>query len=138
MLIGYARVSKADGSQLLDLQRDALIDAGVAYKEDTDRVTAKLREIGEDMRGDPDYGNDILEPLNVLGLDSFGDSAVNIRVRLKTRPNRQWRVRREFHRRMKRVFDQENIEIPFPHRTLVIAGGGAAAVPSDGKGGTTA
>ena len=30
MLIGYARVSKADGSQLLDLQRDALLEAGVA------------------------------------------------------------------------------------------------------------
>ena len=29
MLIGYARVSKADGSQSLDLQRDALRAAGV-------------------------------------------------------------------------------------------------------------
>lgn len=129
-----------DVASVRNMTRDfsyALIDAGVAYKEDTDRVTAKLREIGEDMRGDPDFEDDILEPLNVLGLDSFGDSAVNIRVRLKTRPNRQWRVRREFHRRMKRVFDQENIEIPFPHRTLVIAGGAATAVPTDGKGGTT-
>jgi hypothetical protein len=32
MLVGYMRVSKADGSQVLDLQRDALIEAGVKPK----------------------------------------------------------------------------------------------------------
>ncbi len=45
MLIGYARVSKADGSQSLDLQRDALLAAGVA--EDriyTDRASGKRDE----------------------------------------------------------------------------------------------
>ena len=99
----------------------ALVEAGVAYKEDVDHVVAALRAVGEEVRGDPAYAADVLEPLEVLGLDSFGDSSVNIRVRLKTRPNRQWRVRREFHRRMKRAFDEAGIEIPFPHRTLTIA-----------------
>ncbi len=96
----------------------ALMDVGVAYREDVDEVTEILRGIGEEMRSDETYGPLILEPLEVLGLDSFGDSAVIIRVRLKTLPIKQWMVRREFNRRMKRVFDEEGIEIPFPHRTL--------------------
>ena len=41
-----------------------------------------------------------------------------IRARLKTRPGKQWEVGREFNRRMKKVFDEHSIEIPFPHRTL--------------------
>ncbi len=112
----------------------ALVEAGVAYGEDVDAVIATLRTVGEEVRNDPDYGADVLEPLHVLGLDSFGDSSVNIRVRLKTRPNRQWRVRREFHRRMKRAFDAAGIEIPFPHRTVTIArDDGAAPHREDGS-----
>lgn len=112
----------------------ALVEAGVAYGEDVDAVIATLRAVGEEVRNDPDYGADVLEPLHVLGLDSFGDSSVNIRVRLKTRPNRQWRVRREFHRRMKRAFDAAGIEIPFPHRTVTIArDDGAAPHREDGS-----
>jgi small conductance mechanosensitive channel len=96
----------------------ALIEAGVAYKEDVDRVIEVLKEIGAGMEADPEFGPMILEPLEVLGLDSFGESSVNIRVRIKTRPIKQWSVLREFHRRMKRAFDERGIEIPFPHRTV--------------------
>ena len=99
----------------------ALIDAGVAYKEDVDQVFEVLKEIGAEMQADPELGPMILAPLEVLGLDSFGDSSVNIRVRLRTRPIKQWSVRREFHRRMKRAFDERGIEIPFPYRTLTFA-----------------
>jgi small conductance mechanosensitive channel len=96
----------------------AVIDAGVAYREDVDQVIEVLRQVGAEMQADPEFGPLILEPLEVLGLDSFGESAVNIRVRFKTRPIQQWGVRREFNRRMKRAFDARGIEIPFPHRTL--------------------
>ena len=51
-------------------------------------------------------------------MDSFGESSVNIRVRLKVLPGKQWGVRREFHRRQKYAFDARGIEIPFPHRTV--------------------
>ena len=67
---------------------------------------------------DPDYANDILEPIDIMGVDRFEDSAVIVRARLITRPIKQWRVGREFNRRMKKVFDERGIEIPFPHRTL--------------------
>jgi small conductance mechanosensitive channel len=93
-------------------------DVGVSYREDTDQVTAVLREVAEEMRQDPDFGPMMLEPLEVIGVDRFEESAVIIKVRMKTMPIRQWSVGREFNRRMKRAFDQHGIEMPFPHRTL--------------------
>lgn len=95
-----------------------LLEVGVAYREDVDTVIKILQEIDEEMRRDPDFGKVMLEPLEILGVDRFEASAVIIRARLKTRPIEQWRVAREFQRRMKRVFDKRGIEIPFPHRTL--------------------
>ena len=98
----------------------ALVEIGVAYKEDVDEVIRVLEEVAETMRMDEDFSNFILDPLEVLGLDSFGDSSVNIKVRLKTIPAKQWTVAREFRKRVKRTFDEKGIEIPFPHRTLYI------------------
>jgi small conductance mechanosensitive channel len=95
-----------------------ILDVGVAYRENVDTVIAILKEIDEGMRSDPAYSPDMLEPIEILGLDRFDDSAVVIRARLKTKPMRQWRTGREFNRRMKKVFDERGIEIPFPHRTL--------------------
>jgi small conductance mechanosensitive channel len=95
-----------------------LIDVGVAYREDTDQVAAVCRTIVENMRSDPEFGPEILEPLEVLGVDRFADSAVIIKARIKTRPIKQWAVGREFNRRMKKRFDELGIEIPFPHRTI--------------------
>lgn len=101
----------------------ALVDIGVAYKEDVDRVVALLRAVGEELQRDPELGPAILEPLTILGVDSFGDSSVNLRMFFKTVPLKQWDVAREFRRRVKRAFDEHNIEIPFPHRTLYLGEG---------------
>jgi small-conductance mechanosensitive channel len=54
----------------------------------------------------------------VFGLDSFGDSALVIKARLKTKPIQQWTIGREYRRRLKIAFDAQNIEIPFPHTTV--------------------
>lgn len=96
----------------------AVLDIGVAYREDVDQVMDILREIGEEMLNDPQYGPDILEPLEVLGLQKFDDSAVIVRARVTTKPMKQWAIGREFNRRIKKVFDARGIEIPFPHRTV--------------------
>lgn len=96
----------------------AVMDVGVAYREDVDKVIEILEEIGRSMQGDPEYGKSILEPLEIFGLDRFEDSSVVIRARFMTKPLKQWGIRREFNRRMKRVFDEQDIEIPFPHRTV--------------------
>jgi small conductance mechanosensitive channel len=95
-----------------------VMDIGVAYREDTDEVVALLREIDEDMRQDENFKNLILEPIEILGVDAFADSAVIIKARIKTRPIKQWDVGREFNRRMKYKFDEHGIEIPFPHQTI--------------------
>lgn len=95
-----------------------VFNVGVAYRESPDEVIKLLSEISTELRADPNYKDDILEPIEVMGVDQFGDNAIIIKARIKTLPIKQWRVGREFNRRMKYVFDQHNIEIPFPHRTL--------------------
>ena len=96
----------------------ALLDVGVAYREDLNEVIATLKEVAEGLCQDPEFQNDILEPLEVLGLDEFGDSALIVKVRLKTLPAKQWRVKREYNARIKEAFDAKGIEIPFPHHTI--------------------
>jgi small-conductance mechanosensitive channel len=97
-----------------------VLDIGVAYREDVDEVMDVIKEIDEELRKDPQFKNDILEPVEILGLDKFADSAVVIKARIKTKPIQQWAVGREFNRRLKKKFDQRNIEIPFPHTTLYL------------------
>jgi small-conductance mechanosensitive channel len=95
-----------------------VFDIGVAYREDVDKVIEVIKEVDEELRNDPDYKDDILEPIEILGLDQFADSAVIVKARTTTMPIKQWRVGREFNRRLKKKFDERNIEIPFPHVTL--------------------
>lgn len=96
----------------------SVFDIGVAYREDLDEVMAVLTAIAKELQGDPMFGKDILEPLEMLGVDQFADSAVIIKCRIKTKPMEQWRISREMNRRIKKTFDAKGIEIPFPHRTI--------------------
>lgn len=98
-----------------------LMKVAVAYKEDTDKVIECLETIDADLREDSDFKDKILEPIEILGVDEFADSAVIIKVRSKTKPHDKWTVGREFNRRMKMLFDEKGIDIPFPHRTLYFA-----------------
>jgi small conductance mechanosensitive channel len=103
-----------------------VLDIGVAYKEDTDRVIQAMHDVAEQMRSEPAYAEMILAPLEMLGVDRFTDSAVMIRARIKTEPIRQWSVGRELNRRIKKRFDELDIEIPFPHTSLYF---GSASKP---------
>ena len=94
-----------------------VVEIGVAYKEDTDTVNNYLKEICEEMLADETY-NDRLTSYEILGIDSFGDSAVNLLVKLTTKSGEQWALSREFRRRVKKVFDKEGVEIPFPHISI--------------------
>lgn len=106
-----------------------VFDISVAYRENVDEVIKVLKCIDEEMRQDAEFKNDILAPLEVLGLDSFGDNAVVIKARTKTKPIQQWRVGREFNRRIKKKFDELNIEMPFPHRTIYFGKDKAGGAP---------
>lgn len=92
------------------------LDIGVAYHEDIDRVVVVLQRIGQELAQDQRVGPLILEPPEVLGIESFGESQVTIKVLVKTLPQRQWEVAREFRRRIKVTFGKEGIEMPYPTR----------------------
>jgi len=96
----------------------AVLDLGVAYKEDVDHVMDVIRDVAGAMAADPDWEQLIMEEPEVPGVQDFGDSAVLVRVMFKTLPLKQWDVAREFRRRIKNRFDADGIEIPFPHRTV--------------------
>ncbi len=109
----------------------AVFEIGVGYREDIDRVIDVLTQLASELRHDAEFGPLILEPPTMLGVDALGDSAVVVKFFLKTRPLRQWPVKREMLRRVKRRFDELGIEIPFPHRTVFVqpAPGSAAQEP---------
>jgi small conductance mechanosensitive channel len=95
-----------------------VFEIGVAYKENTDEVVTILQEVGNELRQDAVFGPVILEDPEIFGVDKLDNSAVIIKGRIKTLPIEQWKVGREFLRRVKQAFDARGIEIPFPHRTL--------------------
>lgn len=96
----------------------ALFEVRVAYKSDVDQVMQILVELGKELRRDPNFRGMILEMPEMLGVDEFTDSAMVIKFFIKTRPLKQWAVKREMLRRIKLKFDELGIEIPFPQRTV--------------------
>lgn len=96
----------------------AVVDVGVAYRENVDAALAVMREVGMGMRADPLFGPKIIEDVEIVGVENWADSAVILRCRFKVAPIEQWNVRREFLRRLKHAFDAAGIEIPYPHLTI--------------------
>lgn len=103
-----------------------VINLGVAYKENVDRVMQVLREVGADLQSDPAFSAKILAPLEILGVDDFAASAVIIKLRIMTVPIEQWTVGRELRRRIKNRFDLERIELPYPHLSVYFGEGSRA------------
>ncbi|GAF05803.1 mechanosensitive ion channel family protein [Saccharicrinis fermentans] len=95
-----------------------VFDIGVAYKEDVNQVIDIMRQTGLELQNDPEFKDKIIEPIEIMGLDNFADSALVIKARFKTKPIMQWAVGREYRKRLKVAFDKNNIEIPFPHTTV--------------------
>ena len=91
-----------------------VIDLAIPYGENIERVTALLNSIGKDLQADPQFGPFILEPLEVLGVESFADWSVHLRLRIKTVPMKQWDVGRELRKRIRQAFDRERLQIPYP------------------------
>jgi small conductance mechanosensitive channel len=108
----------------------AVLDVGIAYREDIDEAFAVMREVAAGLRADPAFGPRILEDLEVAGVERWDDSAVVLRARLRTAPLEQWAVRREFLWRLKKAFDARRIEIPYPHLTIYAGEGKDGAAPA--------
>lgn len=109
----------------------AVYDLGVAYKEDTDRVIEVLRELDAQLRREWPYRRLILEPIEIAGVDAFRESAVIVKARSKVRAGEQWKVGREFNRRLKKRFDELGIEIPGPRQTIYFGNDGRGKAPPE-------
>jgi small-conductance mechanosensitive channel len=93
-------------------------DMGVAYREDVEEAKQAMLDAFAELKGDPEQASGILDELEWFGVNSFGDSAVMLRARIKCVPGRQWGIGRAYNGVLKTVFDARNIEIPFPHQTI--------------------
>jgi small conductance mechanosensitive channel len=96
----------------------AVIDVGVAYRENVDEVMQVMITVGDDLRTDEKFQFKILENIEMAGIEQLDNSAVVIRCRFKVMPLEQWGVRREFLKRIKAAFDERGIDIPYPHLTI--------------------
>jgi small conductance mechanosensitive channel len=115
-----------------------VIDLGMAYGEDPDRVATALRDIGDGLIADPKFRSSILEPLEIIGVDAFGESQITLKARIKTVPLKQWEVGRELRRRIARAFKEQGIEIPYPQRTVWVRSESGSTPPADVAGGGAA
>ncbi|HKI83767.1 MAG TPA: mechanosensitive ion channel domain-containing protein [Candidatus Krumholzibacteria bacterium] len=94
------------------------LDIGVAYRTDMDHAFRVLNEIGQELANEPYWAEKLIDPPKVVRINSFDDSAITIKVLGVCKPLMQWEIMGEMRMRIKKRFDAEDIEIPFPHRTI--------------------
>ncbi len=99
---------------------NAAVNVAVSYKEDTDRVSETLKEIVAGMRKDPAYQRGMLSDLQLWGVDKIEGGAVTIAGQIVCTDTARWSVQREFHRRLKKRFEELGIEIANPTQTVLL------------------
>ena len=109
------------------------LNVEVAYGEDLDRVIEVIDEVGKQMKEDPVFGPDLLSVPHVERVDNLGASGIEIKILAETKPIRQWALIGELRKRLKARFDQEGIEIPWPH-TKVYFGNAPGGDGNSGAG----
>jgi len=91
------------------------LNVPVAYGEDLDHVIEVINRVCKEMAEDPKWSADFVSTPKVLRVDNLGNSGIDIKILGDTKPLRQWDVMGELRLRIKRTFDKEGIEIPWPH-----------------------
>jgi small conductance mechanosensitive channel len=91
------------------------LNISVAYDTDLSRAIEVINRVGRELAQDPAWAPDLLTPPQVLRVDNLGDSGIDIKITADTRPTRQWPLTGELRLRLKKTFDEEHIEIPWPH-----------------------
>jgi small-conductance mechanosensitive channel len=107
--------------------RDWVIDKmtlGVTYDTDLDKAKKLIKKIGQSLAEDAEFKDKILEPLKMQGVEQFGDYAIQLRIKMKTRPNEQFTIRRRAYALIKKAFAENGIQFAFP--TVQVAGGAPA------------
>lgn len=92
----------------------AVVGVGVDYSSDLNQVLQVLNEVGQSLKEDPEIKQRILNEYEVMGVEEFGDSAINVRMWVKTRPNQQWAVARYTRKKIMEAFNKNGIKIAFP------------------------
>lgn len=90
-----------------------IVDIPISYEADVSYVIEVLKSLGDEIMKDEDYKQYILATPEIIAIDSFGESSVNLRVRFKTTAMQQWIIQRHFRVMVKKKFDELNIQIPF-------------------------
>ncbi len=103
---------------LSQLWSRTLLDVDVAYDTDLRHAITVIKGVADDLYADLEWSQTILEEPEVWGVESFGESAITIRMVVKTQPAKQWEVNRQLRLRLKEAFDREGIEIPLPQRDV--------------------
>jgi small-conductance mechanosensitive channel len=108
-----------------NLSRDWVVDKltiGITYDSDLDKVRKLIKTIGQELAQDSELAPHIIETLKMQGVEQFGDFAIQIRLKMKTKPGQQFPVRRRAYTMIKKAFDASGIRFAFP--TVQVAGGG--------------
>lgn len=90
----------------------------VGYDNDVDRVMEVIEEVAQQLYGDSQWQENILEAPEILGIDNISHTGILIRLIIKTQPLQQWPVAREFRRRLKKAFDEQGIEVGIPQQMM--------------------
>ena len=109
----------------------AVIDVGVAYKENSDKVRNTLERVADGAKSDSEIGRAMYSTPEILGVEMLGEYEVTWRMIVDTKPGKQWDVGRQLREQIKVAFDEDNIEIPFPHRVMISAEGNGTKVAAD-------
>lgn len=96
----------------------SVCDMGIAYRENVEDAKQAMHDAFDLLMEDTEVAGFIVAPLEWFGINEFGDNAVILRTRIKTVPGKQWAVGRAYNGYLKTVFDERDIEIPFPQQTI--------------------
>jgi small conductance mechanosensitive channel len=109
----------------------ATFDVHIANHASVDDAMRAMREVAEELRTDAGFKRQIIEPIEIAGIDQWAEASVAIKARIRVAPGAQGTVRREMLRRLKSRFDRDGIELPVQQVTLVTPRGPQAANPTE-------
>ena len=118
-----------------NMSRDWVIDkitVSVVYDTDLDKAKRVIKEVSKQIMADPELAPNIIEPLKMQGVEQFGDFAIQLRLKMMTKPGEQFVIRRRAYGMIKKAFDANGIEFALP--TVTVAGGGEERAAAAQKG----
>jgi moderate conductance mechanosensitive channel len=100
----------------------AVVDVTIALDQEIAPVIDLLRDTGAALRANSVFGPNILDDLDIAGIEAWNDRGITLRARFKVRALEQSNVKREFLMRLKHAFDRAGVRQPRSTMTLVERG----------------